>query len=277
VNRNNPERSPPVTAAKSTMDSLPLPKYHQIYLVLRQKLDEGVYDDGVPPEKDLAQQFGVGRVTVRRALEQLVNESLIIREAGRGTWPAPRVEQQGAAAQDGSGNLRLGGLLNNIVQASRRTTIKVLEWSVIRASPVLAQALQIAEGVDVRKIVRTRSTSAGPVSLITTFLPVERATGFTRADVARKPVLQLLEESGVEWGRARQTISARQADATVAAELDVAIGAALLSVRRLVYDSNDQPVQLLHGLYRPDRYEYQMELTQFGDIDARVVEGEIWH
>lgn len=273
--RNTQARSSRATAARSAMDSLPLPKYHQIYLVLRQKLDEGLYDDGVPPEKELAQQFGVGRVTVRRALEQLVNEGLIIREAGRGTWPAPRAEQQDAAAQGDSVNLRLGGLLNNIVQASRRTSIKVLEWSVIRASPALAQALQVAEGSDVRKIVRTRSSSAGPVSFITTYLPVERAKGFTRADVARKPVLQLLEESGVEWGRARQTISASQADATVAAELDVAIGAALLSVRRLVYDSNDQTVQLLHGLYRPDRYEYQMELTQFGDIDARVAEGEI--
>jgi GntR family transcriptional regulator len=273
--RNTQARSSPATAARTAMDSLPLPKYHQIYLVLRQKLDEGLYDDGVPPEKDLAQQFGVGRVTVRRALEQLVIEGLIIREAGRGTWPAPRTEQQDAAAQGDNVNLRLGGLLNNIVQASRRTSIKVLEWSVIRASPVLAQALQVAEGADVRKIVRTRSSNAGPVSFITTYLPVERAAGFTRADVARKPVLQLLEESGVEWGRARQTISASQADATVAAELDVSIGAALLSVRRLVYDSNDQPVQLLHGLYRPDRYEYQMELTQFGDIAARVAEGEI--
>ncbi|SAK54071.1 GntR family transcriptional regulator [Caballeronia hypogeia] len=269
------KRNTQATAAKSAIGSLPLPKYHQIYLVLRQKLEEGLYDDGVPPEKELAQQFGVGRVTVRRALEQLVNESLIVREAGRGTWPAPRAEQQETAAPGDNVNLRMGGLLNNIVQASRRTTIKVLEWSVIRASPVLAQALQIAEGEEVRKIVRARSSSAGPVSFITTYLPVERAAGFTRADVARKPVLQLLEESGVEWGRARQSISASQADATVAAELDVAIGAALLSVRRLVFDSNDRPVQLLHGLYRPDRYEYQMELTQFGDIDARVSEGEI--
>ncbi|OLL31684.1 GntR family transcriptional regulator [Burkholderia sp. SRS-W-2-2016] len=254
---------------------MPLPKYHQIYLVLRQQLDEGLYVDGVPPEVELAQRFGVGRVTVRRALEQLVNEGLIIREAGRGTWPAPRSEQQEAAAQGDHPNLRLGGLLNNIVQASRKTSIKVLEWSVIHASPALAQALQIAEGASVRKIVRVRSTNAGPVSFITSYLPVERATGFTRADVARRPVLELLEESGVEWGRARQTISASQADATVATELDVSIGAALLSVRRLVYDSNDQPVQLLHGLYRPDRYEYQMELTRLGDIDARVVESEI--
>jgi hypothetical protein len=96
------------------------------------------------------------------------------------------------------------------------------------------------------------------------------ATGFGRSELALKPVLQLLEESGVELGRARQTISARQADALVAAELDVAIGTALLDVRRLVFDAQDKPVQWLHGLYRPDRYEYQLEVSQVGSIDARI-------
>jgi GntR family transcriptional regulator len=70
-------------------------------------------------------------------------------------------------------------------------------------------------------------------------------------------------------------LSARQADAEVAGLLDVALGTALLSVQRLVYDASDRPVQLLQGLYRPDRYEYQMELSQVGGIEARVVAAEI--
>jgi GntR family transcriptional regulator len=108
------------------------------------------------------------------------------------------------------------------------------------------------------------------LSYITTYIPEHLATGFGRSELALKPVLQLLEESGVELGRARQTISARQADALVAAELDVAIGTALLDVRRLVFDAQDKPVQWLHGLYRPDRYEYQLEVSQVGSIDARI-------
>jgi GntR family transcriptional regulator len=73
-----------------------------------------------------------------------------------------------------------------------------------------------------------------------------------------------------------QTVSARQADAKVAAELQVPVGAALLWVRRLVYDVQERPMQLLHGLYRPDRYEYQMELSQVGAIDARIVAKEMF-
>jgi GntR family transcriptional regulator len=99
--------------------------------------------------------------------------------------------------------------------------------------------------------------------------------GFGRRDLGQKPVLQLLEESGIELGRARQTVTASAANAQVARELDVAVGTALLSVRRLVYDSADRPVQLLHGLYRPDRYEYQMELSQVGGVDARIVAHEM--
>ena len=72
------------------------------------------------------------------------------------------------------------------------------------------------------------------------------------------------------WTRQMFPHLRRQADAVVAAELGVAIGTALLDVRRQVFDSQDKPVQWLHGLYRPDRYEYQLEVSQVGSIDARI-------
>lgn len=258
--------------------SLPITKYHQIYLVLRQQLEEGRFARGLPPELELTGQFGVGRVTVRRALDQLAKEGLIVRSAGRGTRPTSRAEKVAQGHHAPSGDhpaTRLSGLMENIVSASRSTSVKVLEWRLIPAPDDMAEALQIPLGSRVRKVVRRRSSSAGPVSHITTYLPEDRVKGFGRADLSTKPLLQLLEESGVEWGRARQTISARQADAEVATQLRVVIGTALLSVRRLVYDAQDKPVQLLHGLYRPDRYEYLMELSQVGGIDARIAAKEL--
>ena len=71
-------------------------------------------------------------------------------------------------------------------------------------------------------------------------------------------------------GRAHQTISARLADVLVAKYLDVAVGSALLAVRRVVFDAQERPIQWLHGLYRPDRYEYEMQLSRVGSIDAKV-------
>ncbi|MFS2054404.1 GntR family transcriptional regulator, partial [Variovorax sp. CT11-76] len=73
------------------MSQMPLPKYHQIYLVLREQLHEGRFAaDGLPGELALMQQFGVARVTVRRALEQLAAEGLRSRTPGRRTRPGRR-------------------------------------------------------------------------------------------------------------------------------------------------------------------------------------------
>jgi GntR family transcriptional regulator len=94
--------------------------------------------------------------------------------------------------------------------------------------------------------------------------------GFGRRELTQKPILVLLEEAGVKVGRAEQSISARLADAEMARHLDVPVGSALLAVRRLIYDVQEKPVQWLLGLYRPDRYEYQMQLSRVGSIDAQI-------
>jgi GntR family transcriptional regulator len=248
---------------------LPLPKYHRIYLVLREQLQDGGFADGLPGELALMAQFGVARVTVRRALAQLAGEGLIARERGRGTRPV------GWAATATAGGERrvptqLTGLLENLVSMGVRTSVKVLDARMVPAAPDVARALALAAGDPVQKAVRVRSTRQGPIAHLTTFVPAVVAQRFGARELATKPILLLLEAAGVKVGRAVQTISARSADASVAAQLDVALGSALLAVRRLIYDEHERPVQWLHGLYRPDRYEYEMELSAAGDIDARV-------
>ncbi len=250
---------------------LPLTKYHQIYLVLREQLLEGRFVKAMPAEMELAKQFNVGRVTVRHAMEKLVAEGLIVRVAGRGTFPKPPANPLpmiGTAGQ--TQPTGLAGLMENIVSASLATTVKVLDWRTIEAPEDVALALQIPVRSPVKKAIRLRSSKEGPLSYITTYVPLNLAADMVRRDLAAKPMLQLLSEAGVELGRAQQTISARQADARVAEALDVAIGSALLSVRRRVFDADDKPVQWLEGLYRPDRYEYQLEVSRIGNVDARV-------
>ena len=256
----------------SMNNAMPLPKYHQIYLVLREQLHEGRFSEGLPGELSLMQQFNVARVTVRRALEQLAAEGLITREPGRGTWPAQRPVAEAPSKTSASTrqHSRLTGLLENLVSMGLHTSVKVLDVSVVNASAEVAQALGIATGASVQKAIRVRSTKEGPLSHITTYVPQTIAASFGARELAKKPILLLLEQAGVKVGRAEQHISARLADAEVARHLDVAVGSALLAVRRLIYDEADTPVQWLHGLYRPDRYEYVMQLSRVGDIDAKV-------
>lgn len=253
--------------------ALPLPKYHQVYLVLREQLHEGRFALGLPGELALMRQFGVARVTVRRALQELAGEGLIARERGRGTRPitdADAAARQTRALAARTKTAQLTGLLENLVSTSLNTTVRVLEVANVAAGSDVARALALPPGADVQKAVRVRSTREGPLSHITTFVPGELARSFGRRELAKKPILLLLEESGVRVGGARQTISARLADAQVAQHLGVAVGSALLAVRRLIHDEAGRPVQWLHGLYRPDRYEYQMQLSRVGDIAAKV-------
>ena len=149
---------------------MPLPKYHQVYLVLREQLHEGKFAQGLPGELSLMSQFGVARVTVRRALQQLAQEGLISREPGRGTRPVSvrtshQVQPSGAAQQQ---QAQLSGLLENLVTMGLRTTVKVLSVDKIVASQEVASALQLQDGAWVQKAQRVRSTKEGPLSHITT-------------------------------------------------------------------------------------------------------------
>lgn len=240
---------------------MPLPKYHQVYLVLREQLADGRFADGVPGELALAGQFGVARVTVRKALERLVAEGLVERAPGRGTTPVRRAPPAGQP---------LTGLLENIVNLGLRTTVRVLSCEELPAPPAVAAALGVADGTPLQKAVRVRAMPEGPVSHITTWVPAALARGIGRRALERQPLLLLLEAQGVRIGRAEQTIGARLADAAVARELEVAVGSALLAVQRRVFDADERPVQWLQGLYRPDRYQYQMQLSRVGGLDAKV-------
>ncbi len=262
--------------SSSVLAPIPMTKYHQIYLVLREQLVEGRFSEGLPGEVALMQQFGVARVTVRRALEQLAAEGLISREPGRGTrslMSSNAVKKSASNAPTfGKKGQRAGltGLLENLVSMSQQTTVKVLEVESVTASTAIAEALQIQPGASVQKAIRVRSTQQGPLSHITTYVPGDIARRFGRRELAKRPILVLLEEAGVVVGRAQQTISARLADVQVARHLDIAVGSALLAVRRLIFDNKERPIQWLHGLYRPDRYEYEMQLSRIGNIDAKV-------
>ncbi|MHB1249765.1 MAG: GntR family transcriptional regulator, partial [Polaromonas sp.] len=130
---------------------LPMPKYHRIYLVLREQLHEGKFSQGLPGEMALMQQFGVARVTVRRALELLAAEGLISREPGRGTRALDLGASNGAANGEGGPRARFTGLLENLVSMGLNTSVSVLDVEVVRASANVANALQLKMGDLVQK------------------------------------------------------------------------------------------------------------------------------
>ncbi len=242
-----------------------VPLYHQIYLVLR---DRCVADCDatlpLPGELDLARQYKVSRITMRKALDQLVQEGLVTRRRGAGTFVNPNVARQTLEQR------RSTGLLDNIISSALDTSVRVISHARVAPPPDIAADLALPAGEIAVRTVRVRSLASGPVSHITTFVPAVIGDRLQADALGARPMLTLLEEQGVKVGHARQTMSARLADTGVASLLDVPVGAPLLAVRRLVLDVDGLPVQWLQGLYRPDRYEYRMDLWRGGDEEARV-------
>ncbi len=235
---------------------VPLPLYHRIYVVLRQQIEEGRWkpDETMPSEHELASHFSVSRITIRRALERLEKEKLISRRRGSGTFAQPG---EVAPLQQ-----NLSGLIENLLIMGLKTTVRVLDFAYIGAPPEVAAALEIAPQAPVQKSVRVRSHRDMPFSYLTTWVPEDIGRHFKRTDLARRPLLALLEESGHTISRAEQVISARLADTAVAQALNMDVGAALLYVRRQVRDANDRVVEYIQALYRPELYEYSMGMKR---------------
>lgn len=236
---------------------LPTPLYHQIYVLLREQIVNGVYAAraSVPTEQELTRRYGVSRITAKRALDELAAEGLVVRRRGRGT----RVID-GLRPQPVSGNI--SGLLENLLMLGLKTQVEMVDFGYVPASAEVAQGLQVLPGAEVQRAVRVRSLDGMPLSFTTSYVPAEIGRTYTRKDLARQPLLALLEKAGVLIGSADQAITATLADTVVAPRLKIRVGSPLISVTRTVADQNGRPVEYINILYRPDRYQYRMKLAR---------------
>ncbi len=255
-------------ATIATVDSrLPTPLYHQIYLILREQIADGSIGRNatVPGEQELTRLYGVSRVTAKRALDELAAEGLVVRERGRGT----RVR---SAPPTPPFRASIEGLLENLLVMGLKTKVVLLEFGYVRAPAEAAAALGCTVGQTVQRAVRIRHVDGGPFSHLTTFVPEAIGRTYSRRDLASEPLLSLLERSGIRVSRADQVITAKLADAQAARYLEVAVGAALLKITRIVRDQHSRPVEFITGLYRPDRYQYAMSLSRIQDRSQ-----PLWH
>lgn len=253
-----------VSAPPAWSTELRAPLYHQIFLILRNKILSGEYPDGsfLPSEAELSTTFGVSRITTKRALNEIAEAGFAVRQRGRGT----RVRYTGGGTIVSGG---VQGLLDSL-RANSVTPPKVLEFGEVFAPPDAAAALHLDAGSTVQRAVRVFADRKGlPYSHLTTFVPGAIGRKWTLKDLARHSLVALIERSGTPIESAEQVITATLADADLAAALQVEFGSPLLRVVRTVYTRKEVPVEYLVALYPPERYQVIMSLTKEGD-------GERW-
>lgn len=234
-----------------------VPLYHQIYLILREQIQEGRYDSKpLPGELVLAEQFNVSRVTMRRAIQDLVNEGLVARGRGKGTFVKPR-------SPSSSGQSQLLSASAMRLQASGdNSDLQLITSKRIIPPADIARIMHLPSDAIVEQLVRIRQFKEEPIAHLTSYIPEDLSGSICRRRLKERPILMLLEEAGVKVAKAKQTVTARLAEANVAYALGVPVGAPLLAINRVAFDENGRPVQLLKGLYRPDRYDYRIELSR---------------
>lgn len=240
-------------------------KARRVYLSLRDQIADGRLGDGdnLPGEQRLAESYGVSRVTVRRALDALAESGLIERRAGSGTTVRAGRQAAKRVAMD------FTTLMPQLVEMGQATTARLLSFSYGAAPDFVARAMRLPEGEQVQIAVRTRSVDDIPFSHLTTYVPAAIARNYSEDDLATTPLFKLLERGGVQIEAAHQSVSATLAGPDVAEALGVAVGSALLSLRRVVRDVDGNGVEYLSGLYRPDMFQLEMPLTRVGDGMAR--------
>jgi len=234
----------------------PLPLYHKVYLLLRQRLLDGDFgDDALPGEHTLAQTYGVSRLTVRRAMDTLAADGLVSRRQGRGTFAQAPAEM--ATPQQGAS---VDALMMHLSRMGMHTQVKLLALTVEPASPAVAARLEVAVGAPVHHSVRVRSYEDAVFSYLHTYVPDAIGKRISRKALGSKPLLQIFGDLGIRVMGAEQTVTAVMADPDSAQALQVPVASALLNIRRLVRDTSGQPVEYLDARYRPDRFEYRLDM-----------------
>jgi GntR family transcriptional regulator len=243
----------------------PVARYHVIEMALAARIREGLYEaSGVPGERALAEEFGAARVTIRSALKRLEEQGLVVRSERRGTLV---VSGMGATRRR-----LLSEHVDRFLDRGRPDRRKVLAFGYVPASPAIAHQLRIAEGDRILRVLRLRSDERGPLTLTEVFVTRDVAPAVSRASLERKAFVQLMEEHGVRIGTADQTVVAAAADYRVAQTLGVLPGAPVLRLSRVLHDGAGVPLQVLHGWYRADRFEFRMRMSRAEDATRVWIE-----
>ena len=232
------------------------PLYKQIKELLLDGLRGGEWrpGDAIPSEMELAARYRVSQGTVRKAIDELAADNLLVRRQGKGTFVASHGEPQVRFRF-----LRLAPDAGGPVAAER----KLLDFRRARASAEIARLLDLRTGDSMIVLTRLLLFSGDPVVLEEVWLPAGLFRGLTAAAITEhKGALYNLFETqyGTRMVRAEEKLKSRSADAETAKLLAVEQGHALLEVERLSYTYGDRPVEWRRGLYKTDHHFYRSEL-----------------
>jgi GntR family transcriptional regulator len=234
-----------------------LPLHHQLYDLLRGKIRSGEWIEGqmIPTEPEMIIQYGVSRIVIRQVLNRLVNEGLIFRQQGRGSFVAERRLEEGLS--------RIISFTEDMRQRGLTPKTRVLFKGLVPAAEDIAEHLGIQAGDELARLERLRLANDEPMSIEESYLVHSYFPGVLNEDFALVPLRQSLHQNfGVRITRARQVIRAVQATSEEARLLTTRRKSPLLLIERISFSEQNLPVEFLRIYYRGDRYSLYNDLHE---------------
>lgn len=231
-----------------------LPVYAQVEEHIRRRIQSGEWPAGsaIPPERELARVLGVSRLTVRQAIQNLVQEGLVSRRQGAGTF---------VAAPTSHLLLRFGGFAEDMVRAGATVTTELLDYTTVPAGPADAGELGVAPGSLLIQVTRLRSIGGAPVLLGTSLIPWE-VCPLTRDDCAGPSLYSAMaRRCGRAPERARRVLGAVRAGGVHARYLRIQRGAPLLYVEGVAFDAAGTAMELFRNYFCADRIRFAIHTT----------------
>lgn len=226
-------------------------KYHAVRDRIRDLVDGLAVGDALPPERALAVDLGVSRMTLRRAIDELVRDGLVVRRHGAGTFVAEPKISQPLAVTSFSEDMRRRGHV-----PSTRT----LQSVETHAGPQLGRRLAVSPSAPVLRVVRQRFADGAPMALETLHVALESVPGLEAVDLEDGSFYQLLAERDIVLARAVQTIEPTVTDDEESELLGVPLHSPAFLFERTSWDEQGRPVEFVRSVYRGDRYKLTAEL-----------------
>jgi GntR family transcriptional regulator len=228
------------------------PLFLQIYERFYQKISSGEWRPGdkIPPELDLARWYGVGRVTVRRAIDDLVHDRLLVRRRAKGTFVAEgKLERRLVDVESFTSRMEALG---------REARARVLGVERLPATHAIADLLHVSRESPVVAVTRLRLANGDPLAIETSTLSLDRFPGLDVIDFEGVSMYRLLADRyGVRPERSHKTLEITSADRSEAAHLGVNLGAPLFLLTATVYQA-DVPIEHVKTLLRGERFRFRI-------------------
>jgi GntR family transcriptional regulator len=236
----------------------PTPLYFQLYSLLKSLILNGTLTFGqrMPTEEELAEAFGVSRITAKRAMDELADESLVERRRGKGTHVTYQYSPKPVKAP-------LTGMLQEIESMARNSSARILECKMMQPPQDIREELELEPGDTALHLVRVREREGRDFGYYVSWTAGVKPPR-SRRIFEKTPRITYFRDHGLELTHVTQTISAVAATADVARELGVAEGSPLLSLVRRSYNQEGEREHLrdyLQVLYNPEHFQYKMDLN----------------